>query len=368
MNKIHEECGVFGIYSNQRTDIARSVYYGLFALQHRGQESCGIVVNDDGVFTSYKDAGIVNDVFTSERLASLGEGNISIGHVRYSTTGNDGRRNAQPIVVNHIKGHMALAHNGNLVNSFELRNALELQGSIFHTTSDTEVISYMITKERLTSPSIEEAVSRAMDKLEGAYSLVIMSPTKLIAVRDKNGFRPLCYGKTENGSYVVASESCALDAIGADFIRDVKPGEIIIFDQNGVRSDDSHTGKVNPSICIFEYIYFARPDSVIDGRSIHCRCLVILLTVIGLKPFHECITILAADQITANMSSLHHQVEIIEQRKRTIRSCPGKRTDKRILLIVGIEDDMRKLCGCPFSYCHSGRDTFDNSLFSGTNK
>lgn len=269
MNKIHEECGVFGIYSNQRTDIARSVYYGLFALQHRGQESCGIVVNDDGVFTSYKDAGIVNDVFTSERLASLGEGNISIGHVRYSTTGNDGRRNAQPIVVNHIKGHMALAHNGNLVNSFELRNALELQGSIFHTTSDTEVISYMITKERLTSPSIEEAVSRAMDKLEGAYSLVIMSPTKLIAVRDKNGFRPLCYGKTENGSYVVASESCALDAIGADFIRDVKPGEIIIFDQNGVRSDDSHTGKVNPSICIFEYIYFARPDSVIDGRSIH---------------------------------------------------------------------------------------------------
>lgn len=269
MNKLHEECGVFGVFSNKKTDVASTVYYGLFALQHRGQESAGIVVNDDGLFNGYKEVGLVNDVFTQEKLVSLGEGNIAVGHVRYGTTGTDGRLNAQPIMVNHVKGRMALAHNGNLTNSYELRRELELNGSIFHTTSDTEVISYIITKERLTSPSIEEAVNRAMNKIKGAYSLVIMSPSKMIAVRDENGFRPLCYGKTTDGIYVVASESCALDSVGAEFIRDVKPGEIIVFDKDGIRSIDEHCKKTEQTTCIFEYIYFARPDSVIDGISVH---------------------------------------------------------------------------------------------------
>ena len=198
MSSLREECGVFGVYSGETSDVASTAYYGLFALQHRGQESCGIVVNDDGVFKAYKDTGLVNDVFTPEIIGRLGEGNIAVGHARYGTTGSNDRSNAQPIVVNHIKGKMALAHNGNLVNSGELRRELELEGSIFHTTSDTEVISYIITKERLTAPSIEQAVNAAMNRIKGAYSLVIMSPSKLIAVRDENGFRPLCYGKTED--------------------------------------------------------------------------------------------------------------------------------------------------------------------------
>ena len=269
MSNIHEECGVFGVYSPETYDVARMTYYGLYALQHRGQESCGIVVNDDGIFNSYKDVGLVNDVFTPQRLDSLGLGSIAVGHVRYGTTGSNDRSNAQPIVVNHVKGHTALAHNGNLVNSYELREALELEGSIFHTTSDTEVISYIITKERLTSGSIEEAVNRAMSKLDGAYSLVIMSPTKLIAARDEHGFRPLCYGQTPEGVYVVASESCALDAVNAEFIRDIEPGEILIFDRKGVRSIRDHCGRQPQSLCVFEYIYFARPDSVIDGCQVH---------------------------------------------------------------------------------------------------
>lgn len=269
MSSLREECGVFGVFSTEKNDVASTVYYGLFALQHRGQESCGIVVNDDGVFTDYKDTGLVNDVFVPRIIQNLGEGNISVGHCRYGTTGTNDRSNAQPIVVNHIKGKMALAHNGNLVNSDDLRRELELEGSIFHTTSDTEVISYIITKERLKSASIEQAVNKAMDRIKGAYSLVIMSPSKLIAVRDENGFRPLCYGKTEDGRYVVASESCALDAVGAIFIRDLKPGEIVVFDKNGVRSIEDHCNQKPSSLCVFEYIYFARPDSVIDGCSVH---------------------------------------------------------------------------------------------------
>jgi len=249
--------------------VAATLYYGLFALQHRGQEGCGIVVNDDGLFRSYKDVGLVNDVFTLAAMSSLGQGNMAVGHVRYGTTGNNDRVNTQPIVVNHVKGRMALAHNGNLVNSFELREELEMCGSIFHTTSDTEVISYIITKERLTSPSIEEAINCAMHKIKGAYSLVIMSPSKLIAVRDERGFRPLCYGQTADGSYIVASESCALEAVGATMIRDLRPGEILIINKNGVRSITDHCDKVPPAMCVFEYIYFARPDSVIDGCSVH---------------------------------------------------------------------------------------------------
>ena len=269
MSNLREECGVFGVYSPETYGIADTVYYGLFALQHRGQESCGIVVNDDGVFSPYKDTGLVNDVFTPEIIERLGEGSIAVGHVRYGTTGSNDRSNAQPIVVNHVKGKMALAHNGNLVNSGELRRELELQGSIFHTTSDTEVISYIITKERLTAPSIEQAVNRAMNKLKGAYSLVVMSPSKLIAVRDEHGFRPLCYGKTTDGRYIVASESCALDAVGAQFIRDIKPGEIVVFDKNGVRTIEDHCNKKPCTLCVFEYIYFARPDSIIDGCCVH---------------------------------------------------------------------------------------------------
>ncbi len=269
MGSLREECGVFGVFCDKTCNVAEYAYYGLFALQHRGQESCGIVVNDDGLFNSYKDMGIVNDVFVPERLRALGEGNMAIGHVRYGTTGATDRNNAQPIVVNHIKGRMALAHNGNLVNSFELRSELELKGSIFHTTSDTEVISYIIIEERLTAPNIEEAVNRAMNRIKGAYSLVIMSPSKMIAVRDENGFRPLCYGKLPDGGYVVASESCALDTVGAEFVRDIDPGEIIVFDGSEPRSIRDHCGKAPNKMCVFEYVYFARPDSIIDGCNVH---------------------------------------------------------------------------------------------------
>lgn len=269
MSHIHEECGVLGITAPEPTSVASLAYYGLYALQHRGQESCGIVVNDDGLFSQYKDVGLVNEVFSRHVLETLPEGNMAVGHVRYSTTGGNERENSQPVVVNHIKGHMALAHNGNLVNSMELRRQLELQGSIFHTSNDTEVISYVITRERLRSPSIEEAVNRAMHTIKGAYSLVIMSPSKLIAVRDENGFRPLCYGQREDGAYVVASETCALEAMGARFVRDLEPGEILVFTKGEVRSIRDHCGKAPKRSCIFEYIYFARPDSVMDGVSVH---------------------------------------------------------------------------------------------------
>lgn len=269
MSKINEECGVFGIFSDHKTDVAHLTYYGLFALQHRGQESAGIVVNDDGVFRVHKEDGLVNDVFTPRIMEELGEGNMAVGHVRYGTTGSKGVANAQPIVVRHIKGSMALAHNGNLVNSYELRTELEEQGSIFHSTSDTEVISYIITKERINACSIEEAVSRAMKRIKGAYSLVIMSPQKMIAVRDPNGFRPLCFGQREDGSYVVASETCALDTVNAKFVRDVLPGEIVVFTKSGILSIKDHCNIAKPAMCVFEYIYFARPDSVVDGFSVH---------------------------------------------------------------------------------------------------
>lgn len=269
MNKIHEECGVFGVYAKEKTTVASTTYYGLFALQHRGQESCGIVVNDDGVFQYHKDGGLVNDIFTPEIMAKLGEGNMAVGHVRYGTTGASDRLNAQPIVVNHIKGKMALAHNGNLVNSYELRQELEMEGSIFHTTSDTEVISYIITKERLKAPSIEEAVNQAMYRIKGAYSMVIMSASKMIAARDPHGFHPLCYGVTKEGTYIVASETCALDAVSAKFIRDVEPGEILVFDGDEIRTIQDHIGEEKKHLCIFEHIYFSRPDSIVDGVSVH---------------------------------------------------------------------------------------------------
>ncbi|MCQ2406464.1 MAG: amidophosphoribosyltransferase, partial [Oscillospiraceae bacterium] len=207
-------------------------------------------------------------VFTGRELAALGPGNIAVGHVRYATTGRDNLRNVQPLIINHHKGRMALAHNGNLVNSSELRDALEEQGSIFHTTTDSEVIAYIIVRERLSASSIEDAVCRAMNVIEGAYSLVISSPSKLIAARDPHGFRPLCIGKTQDGSVVFASETCALDAVGAEFIRDVLPGEVVTVDEKGISSNKEHCGKVGRSLCVFEYIYFARPDSVIDGACV----------------------------------------------------------------------------------------------------
>ena len=270
---IHEECGVFGVISPRPADVGRLAYYGLYALQHRGQESCGIVVNDDGVFASHKDLGLVGEVFSEEILDRFPRGTMAVGHTRYGTTGASNRSNCQPIEVNHQKGRMALAHNGNLSNAAPLRDELELSGAIFHSTSDTEIIAYIVTKERLRTPSIEDALSAAMDRLEGAYSLVLMSPQKLICARDPHGFRPLCYGKMEDGTYVAASESCALAAVGAEFVRDLEPGEILVFSKDGVVSRREHCGKVEPAPCIFEYIYFARPDSVIDGVSVHAARL-----------------------------------------------------------------------------------------------
>lgn len=261
--------GVFGIIGNERTNVASSVYYGLYALQHRGQESCGISVNDDGIIHTYKDTGLVNDVFTSQKLESLGKGSMAIGHVRYGTMGTKGRVNAEPLVVNHTKGHLAIATNGRLVNGSVLKQELELKGMIFHTSSDAEIVSYVVIQERLNSVSIEEAVNKAMDKLKGGFCMLLMSPKKIIAVRDEQGFHPLCYGKRENGEYVIASESCALDSVGATFIRELEPGEILVFSKDGIKSIKDHCNKKPESLCVFEYVYTARPDSDISGCSVH---------------------------------------------------------------------------------------------------
>lgn len=267
-DNIHEECGVFGVYTEKAQENANTVYYGLYALQHRGQESCGIVVNDSGVFSYHKGIGLVNEVFDSENLGKLPKGRIAIGHVRYSTTGNTTSANIQPLVVRHIKGPMAIAHNGNLVNALELRRSFELQGAIFHSTNDTEVISYAITQARLNSGSIQEAVEKAMYKIKGAYSLIIMSAKKMILARDPNGFRPLCIGKLPDGGIAAASESCALDSVGAEYIRDIEPGEIAVISEKGMESIKTHCGGKS-AMCVFEYVYIARPDSVIAGQSVH---------------------------------------------------------------------------------------------------
>jgi amidophosphoribosyltransferase len=267
-SKIHEECGVFGIWSKEKKDMARTVYYGLTALQHRGQESAGIAINEDRNIRYHKDLGLVHEVFDEGTLARLGEGQIAVGHVRYATTGENTALNAQPMVVRHVKGQLALCHNGNLVNAAKLRRELELSGCIFQTSSDTEVISYLITRNRLHTPSIEEALSETIGSLQGAFSLVMMSPTKLLACRDPYGLRPLCFGRTPDGDYVVASETCALDAVGATLERELAPGEILVIDADGLRSDTCHCGEKPHSLCVFEYIYFARSDSVIDGISV----------------------------------------------------------------------------------------------------
>ena len=267
---LHEECGVFGMYDLDGGDVASTIYYGLFALQHRGQESCGIAVSDTegpkGKVMCSKGMGLVNEVFDAEGLEKL-KGNIGVGHVRYSTAGASNNQNVQPLVLNYVKGILMLAHNGNLVNALELRKELEYTGAIFQTTIDTEVIAYLIARERLNTGTVEDAVKNAMRKLKGAYSLVISSPRKLIGARDPFGFRPLVIGKRDN-SYILASETCALDAVGAEFVRDVKPGEIVMLDKDGITSDESLC-TVKPAKCIFEYIYFARPDSYVDGVSVY---------------------------------------------------------------------------------------------------
>ena len=264
---LHEECGVFGVALTKKSDVAHLAYYGLYALQHRGQEGAGIAVSDDGVISCHKDAGLVNDVFSKQALSTLPSGQMAIGHVRYSTTGKDPRINVQPLVINHLKGRMAIAHNGNLTNDAVLRRSLEMNGSIFHTTSDTEVIAYTVTKHRLKESSLESAVSKTMDEIKGAFSLLIMSPQKLIAARDPWGFRPLSLASFNDG-YVISSETCAFDSIGAKFIRDIEPGEIITIKDGKISSDRSHCGKEKRSLCVFEFIYFARPDSIIEGESV----------------------------------------------------------------------------------------------------
>ncbi len=264
--ELHEECGVFGIYSDGTLNPVYSTYNGLLALQHRGQESCGIAVNDRGVISYRKDMGLVSEVFNNDVLSTL-DGQMAIGHVRYSTAGGSVRENAQPLVMRYVKGTIAISHNGNLTNAVEIRKELEHRGAIFQTTIDSEVIAYVIARERVNSHSVEEAVKRAMLQLNGAYSLLVMSPRKLIAARDMQGFRPLCMGKLNN-SIVFASESCALDACGAEFVRDIEPGEIVVVDERGITSikDNCRNKK---SLCIFEYIYFARTDSIIDGISVY---------------------------------------------------------------------------------------------------
>jgi amidophosphoribosyltransferase len=260
---IHEECGIFGIHGSKYS--ASDVYYGLFSLQHRGQESCGIATNDDASIECVKGMGLVSDVLSSDKISNL-KGDIAIGHVRYSTAGGSVPENAQPIVTQYSKGTLSIAHNGNLTNANELKRELEDKGAIFHTTTDSEVIAYLIAQKRSSNPSVEEAVKEVMGIIKGGYALLVMSPRKLIAARDPFGLKPLVMGKLDD-AVIFCSETCALEAVGARFIRDIEPGEIVIVENGEVRSIDS--GLKRPmKKCVFEYIYFARPDSVIDGISV----------------------------------------------------------------------------------------------------
>lgn len=269
MGKLHEECGVFGIYDPEGNPAA-TTYYGLVALQHRGQEGCGIAVNRDREIFHYKDVGLVNEVFNEEILGKL-KGRMAIGHVRYSTAGGSARENVQPLVLRYIKGQLAISHNGNITNTAEIRKELEQNGAIFQTTADTEIIAYLIARERITSGSIEKAVKNAMKRLKGAFSLIVMSPNKMIVARDPWGFRPLSIGKRDK-AILFSSETCAFDAIDAEFVRDVEPGEIITVENGEMRVDKELCNTQNSNLCIFEHIYFARPDSTIANEVVHeCR-------------------------------------------------------------------------------------------------
>ena len=271
-DKLHEECGIFGVWDAKRFDVAHDIYYGLLALQHRGQEAAGIAtcntIGPRGNISLHKDMGLVTEVFNEKNLRTM-DGNIGIGHVRYSTTGDSNIQNTQPIASYYLKGTLALVHNGNIVNAGELKHELMEQGETFKATTDSEVIHVLLSKMRAESGSIEEAVKKVMPKLNGGYALIIMSPRKLIAVRDPLGLKPMCIGKTETG-YVIASESCALNAVGADFLRDVEPGEVITFSKHGMECDKSMVSDLSKRAhCVFEYIYFARLDSKIDNTSVY---------------------------------------------------------------------------------------------------
>ena len=269
-DKPREECGIFGIYHKDHNNIAHSVYYGLSALQHRGQESAGIAVTDShknvAEVSYHKAMGLVSEVFKPENLEKL-QGNIGIGHVRYSTTGESSVENAQPLVLNYLKGPLALVHNGNLINTESLKKELQQNGTIFHTTTDSEVIACYVAKERTKTSSIEEAVINTAKILKGGFALLVMSARKLIGVRDPLGLKPLCLGK-RNGDYILASESCALTAIDAEFVRDILPGEIITITKDGIQSDLSLCQEKHAH-CIFEYIYFARLDSTLDSINVY---------------------------------------------------------------------------------------------------
>ncbi len=269
---VREECGVIGIYDLDGSDVSYSLYYGLFSLQHRGQESAGIAVSDTeasyGNICHHKDMGLVTEAFSEKEIEEL-HGNIGVGHVRYSTAGESTLANAQPLVLNYVKGTLAFAHNGNLINANELREHLSMTGAIFQTTIDSETIAYLVARERLNSKTVEEAVVKTMKHLKGGYSVVLMSPRKLIGFRDPQGFHPLVLGKRDN-TYILASETCALDTLGAEYIRDVEPGEVVTITQEGIVSDTTNClPKEEQARCIFEYIYFARNDSYIDGHSVY---------------------------------------------------------------------------------------------------
>ncbi|MGN1098297.1 MAG: amidophosphoribosyltransferase [Clostridia bacterium] len=266
--KLHEECGVFGIYDKSRTlDCARLTYYALYALQHRGQETCGIVAYDGNEFLCHKSAGLVPEVFSDFSLNRL-KGYMAVGHVSFVFHEDSQKMNSQPLVTKYTKGTLAIANNGGLANHNKLINELEQNGAIFHSDTDAEIIAYLMAWARISSGSIENALAEVMNKLVGAYSLVIMTPRKLIAARDPYGIRPLCIGKIGE-AYVFASETVALKAVGAEYVRDVEPGEIVIVNENGLTSRTDFVGKCRRKPCIFEYIYFARPDSVIDGQSVY---------------------------------------------------------------------------------------------------
>jgi amidophosphoribosyltransferase len=265
-DEIHEACGVFGIMNEDNFDTARMVYFGLYALQHRGQESCGIAINNNGEIAGQKGIGLVPEVFTDKILDRL-EGRSAIGHTRYSTTGGSSIENCQPLIINYKDGSIALAHNGNLVNASKIRYDLENQGAIFQTSTDSEVIANLISRNGLKCSDFEEVLKKTMDVIEGSYALVILTKKRLIGIRDPWGMRPLCIGKLDN-SYILASENCALDSVGADYIRDVEPGEIVFIEDGNLRSVKTDYKRPH-KFCIFEHIYFARPDSVIDGASIY---------------------------------------------------------------------------------------------------
>lgn len=262
--KLKEECGVLGIFGHERA--VPTVVEGLYALQHRGQESCGFAVSDAGVITGKKGPGVIQEVFLPKDVENI-PGNMAIGHVKYSGAKERDAKNAQPLIVKHQKGRLAVAVNGTLTNSEKLKLELSKNGAMFSTDTDAEIIAQIAVRKRLKEKSIEDAVLKTVEKIKGCYSFVMLSPTKMIAARDPNGFRPLCIGKLDD-AFVVASETSALDTIKAKFVRDVEPGEIVVIDSTGLRSI-KFDQDVQKSICIFEYIYFARPDSDVDGVNVH---------------------------------------------------------------------------------------------------